>query len=159
MHVEVTRALAPLRGLPLRALGRAGDLLWLAFGEMRESLSPLGKLRTIGEWALHLECPWRVCQGGHLIVASGDMYYGPSDEALDDWDAPGQSRCDAATALLCDGFSTSPPSVTAIEVDEVGGFTLVLTNDYRVDVFPARSNANSEHWRLFQPGVGQASIL
>jgi hypothetical protein len=150
---ELSNALQPLVGLPLRCLGRAANLLWVHFGELRESLSPRGQLRTVGEWALHIQCPWRIRQGTNVVVASGEFCYGSAGEALDDWDKPGKSKFDVTAATLENEFSAFPPSVTSIYIDEVGGFTIELTNDYRLDIFPDRSTSNTEHWRLFQPGI------
>jgi hypothetical protein len=126
---------------------------------MRESLSPLGQLRTVGEWALHIQCPWRIRQRGRLVVASGDIYYSPSGEPLDDWDKPRNSKFDVTAAKLCDEFSVAPPFVVAIGVDDVGGFSIEIANDYRFDVFPNCSIANDEHWRLFQPGVDDSHFV
>jgi hypothetical protein len=134
-------------------------LLWIQFGELRESLSPRGQLRTVGEWALHIQCPWRIRQRTNLVVASGDFYYSSAGEPLDDWDSPGNSKFDVTAATLEGELSASPPSVTSIRIDEVGGFTIELTNDYRLDVFPDRSILNTEHWRLFQPGIDQSHFV
>jgi hypothetical protein len=47
----------------------------------------------------------------------------------------------------------------SISVDDVGGFSAILTHDYRLDVFPENSKAVCEHWRLFQPGVEDSHFV
>jgi hypothetical protein len=67
-------SLAPLRGLPLRAAGAAADLLWLQFGAAHTVVAQFGprrgQPRPVGEYALHLQCPW------HLASHAGDRGVG-----------------------------------------------------------------------------------
>ncbi len=134
-------------------------MLWLEFGELRDSLSPLGRMRTTGEWALHVQCAWRICQSGSIVVGNRDFYYSTTGDPLDDWDAPGKSSFDTTAIALREAFSASPPYVTSISVDDVGGFSAILTRDYRLDVFPDKSKAGCEFWRLFQPGVEHSHFV
>jgi hypothetical protein len=67
-----------LRGLPLWSAGRAADMLWLSFGARRPAPTDRRPDREVGEWAVHLECPWRISapdgvklpatKGGHAWV-------------------------------------------------------------------------------------------
>jgi hypothetical protein len=156
----IQQALAPIVGLPLRCIGRAANLLWLHFGEMRSAGTRGGGTKTVGEWAIHVQCPWRICRHGHIVVACQDYYCSPGGEALDDdWDSPGKSRFDSLATILCTEFETRPPVVSSVNVDEVGGFSLNFNAGYRLDVFPADSNDSSEDWRVFQPGSGNKHFV
>ncbi len=146
----IEQALTPLVGLPLRTIGRAADLLWLHFGEMHEVAARGGGVRTVGEWAIHVQCAWRLCQQGRIRVACQDYYCSPEGEVLKDWDVIGKSLFDQQASSLRERFKMSPPKVTSYTVDDVGGFSMALSDDYRLDVFPDGSN-HSEHWRLFTP--------
>ena len=151
----VQQALTPLVGLPLRSLGRTANLLWLHFGEMHEVAVPGGGTKTVGDWAIHVQCAWRLCRHGHIEVAYRDYYYSPVGDALDDWETPGKNRFDQQAASLVAGFETSAPQVLSFTTDDVSGFSLALSGDYRLDVFPDDSSSDdySEHWlwRLFAP--------
>jgi hypothetical protein len=149
----IQQALTPLTGLPLRSIGRAANLLWLHFGKMRKVATHGGATKTVGDWAIHVQCAWRLCRQGRIEVAYRDYYYSPNGDALDDWDTPGQSRFDQQAASLVAGFETRPPEVLSFTTDDVGGFSLVLSDGYRLDVFPDDSSRDdySEHWRLFVP--------
>lgn len=61
---SIEAALAPLVGLPLWASGRAGDLQWFQFGAkhavVAQSGSAKGTERTVGDYALHVQCAWRI---------------------------------------------------------------------------------------------------
>ena len=149
----IQQALTPLVGRPLRSIGRAANLLWLHFGEMREVPARGGGTKSVGEWAIHVQCAWRLCRDGRIVVAYRDYYYSPEGDALDDWDAPGRSRFDQTAAALNADFDANSPSVLSVTTDDVGGFSLALSHDYRLDVFPDDSSHDnySEHWRLFEP--------
>jgi hypothetical protein len=148
----IQQALTPVVGLPLRCIGRAANLLWLHFGEMRTVPARGGGTKTFGQWAIHVQCPWRICQLGRIVVAYHDYYYSPEGDALDDWDSPGKSRFDSLAAGLCAEFEARPPVVASVAPDDVGGFSLLFVADYRLDVFPDDSDDSSERWRVFQPG-------
>jgi hypothetical protein len=134
-------------------------MLWASFGELRDSLSPLGRMRTTGEWALHVQCAWRLCRHGHIVLAYRDFYYNSDGDALDDWDDPGKSHFDVTTTSLQKLFAQHPPCVTSIAVDELGSITLSFTDDYKLDVFPDDSRLDCEHWRLFKPGVEDSHFV
>jgi hypothetical protein len=152
----IQQALTPLVGLPLRSVGRTAILLWLDFGEMHEVAGHAGGTKTVGDWAIQVQCSWRLCRRGRIEVAYRDYYFSPEGDALDDWVTPGKSRFDHIAQVLSSKFETSPPVVRSFTTDDVGGFSLALSGDYRLDVFPDDSNSDdySEHWhwRLFAPG-------
>jgi hypothetical protein len=149
---EIQQILAHLVGLPLRCIGRAADLLWVHFGEMKEVPARRGDTRSLGDWALHIQCPWRITKPPAILVANGDCYYKADIDEPYDWDAGGESRFDSHAAPLNREFESLPPRVEAVVVDTVGGFSLRLSNGYCLDVFPSNSTGcKSEHWRFFQP--------
>jgi hypothetical protein len=151
-NTNIRKALAPVVGLPLWCIGRAANLLWLHFGELRTVPAHGGGTKSVGQWAIHVQCPWRICRHGRIVVAQQDFYYSPEGDALDDWDFPGKNRFDSVAATLCAEFKSSLPLVASVAPDDIGGFSLHAANDYRLDVFPANSDVACEHWRIFQPG-------
>lgn len=161
MHLAtIQKTLAPLAGLPLRCIGRAADLLWVHFGEMREVPDRKGGTRTVGEWALHVQCPWRLIRAPRILVARRDCFYEADSDAHYDRDGGGESRFDRLAKPLNLQFENSPPRVELIMVDSVGGFTLHLAGCYDFEVFPDESTGSDcEHWRLFQPGSEQEHFV
>ena len=149
----IQKTLTPLVGLPLRCIGRAADLLWVQFGEMRELPDRRGGTRSVGEWALHVQCPWRITRPPAILVARGDCFYEADSDEPYDWDAARESRFDRCAAPLNREFESSPPAVEAVVADVVGGFSLRLTGGFIFEAFPDHSTgSDSEHWRFFQPG-------
>ena len=106
----------------------------------------------MGDWALHVQCPWRITRPPTILVGRGDCYYEATSNEPYDWQKAGESRFDRYAMSLNKEFELSPPLVEAVEVDAVGGFSLRFS-DYVFEVFPDESSdGGSEHWRLFQPG-------
>jgi hypothetical protein len=155
----IHQALTPLVGLPFRCIGRATNLLWLHFGELHEVSERRGGTKIVGDWAVHIQCPWRICRHGRILTGYNDYYYAPDGEPVEDWDVVGKTRFDLAASTLCDEFAKIPPVVTSVQVDDVGGFFVHFGGDYRLDVFPDESDETSEHWRIFQPSVGSKHFV
>ncbi len=104
MHDAAQNALAPLVGLPLRCIGRAVVLLWAHFGELREIPTRKAGTRTVGEWALHVQCPWRISQPPSILVASGDYLYAADGNEPYDPRSGRESRFDRRAAPLNTDF-------------------------------------------------------
>jgi len=151
----IESALAPLVGLPLWASGRAADLQWFQLGAQRPVTAQYGPAkrteRMVGDYALHIQCAWRISGPTGIVVASRDRYVpaGDPDEEPADWrwDRPGANRCDERIKAWCLG---GPYLVEAVAADPTGGVRLALSHGYALEVFPDDSQ-DREHWRLLQP--------
>ena len=98
LQEQIETVLRVVIGLPLTAAGRVADLEWFQFGRLREVPAHGGKTKSIGDYALHVQCAWRIRSATQIIVASQDRYC-PADEAQVpgtqfDWDIAGGNRCD-----------------------------------------------------------------
>jgi len=138
-------------------MGRAADLEWLQFGERRTVFDRHGKPREVGAYALHLQCAWRITGPSGIVVGSRDLFYAPGGDPYNeppdfDWAQPGANRRDHRTAGLIAEMAVSPLRVESVHGDAVGGFRLVLSDGYTLEVFPDDS-LPAEHWRLFQPST------
>jgi hypothetical protein len=134
LAASIETALAPLIGLPLWAAGQAADMLWLQFGAKVRAPSRRDPNRETGEYALHVQCPWRI-SGAAGVVA------GSSDELV----------VDRRLATWLDAHRTDPLRVTSLQADRCGGFIAALTHEFALEVFPEDSSGE-EQWRLLQPG-------
>lgn len=154
-------ALQPLIGLPMWAGGRTVNLVWLQFGSKRIVEDRTGE-KEVGEFALHLQCFWRIYDKKTILVASGDRFYpkgDPDDEAEDfDWTLPGANRCDEKLDLLFHSSKLPYLVVRSIRTDRHGGFSLGFHSSIRLDVFPDDTVSN-EKWRLFRPYSGEAHFV
>jgi hypothetical protein len=155
---EIENMLDKLIGYPINEIGRAADLLWIHFGKME--LMPVRVLKKkqvvskkVGDWAIHIQCPWRLIHRGTIILSWRDMHYNPDGKTSYDWNKGGENRFDFLVQKINDEIGLEKMKVTSIIVGEVGSFSLLIGNEYTVDVFPDEINTDeySEYWRLFQP--------
>ncbi|MDB4777902.1 hypothetical protein OAG68_00435 [bacterium] len=157
--MQYQTALRNLTGRPLQKIGRAADLLWLQFGELHEVSSNRG-MRTVGDWAVHVQTSWRFVQDAKIIVAVGDLYMLP-DGSNYDWDAGGISSFDSLAKEMNRLFAAGTTEVLNVVSDDVGGFSIKFSGDIRFDLFTNTSDSiiDIEHWRIFQPTTDDAHLV
>jgi hypothetical protein len=152
MKQQVQNALNVLIGQPQWSSGRAADLEWFSFGQRRTVKGPRGT-KEVGEYALHIQCAWRITHGDQVVVGSHDLYY-PSEERDTpvnefDWDVQGANLRDRRIAELFQN-ETRQFLVREVEVGKSGTFSIIFDDEYVMDVFPDNSR-NGEHWRMLKP--------
>lgn len=154
---EVKFSLQKLIGLKLSRTALAADMRTLQFGntEARKSGG------VVGEYALHVQCPWRLESDAGIITGSDDLYV-PSEQSDQpeesfDWKRGGSLQ-EIALRELLKGYDegtrqivnlTNLLLVENIHSDSGGGFYLALSGGYRFLVFP--NGTRREAWRLFRP--------
>jgi hypothetical protein len=148
--------LRPLIGLRLSIARRAADMRTFQFGEIRAV--PGG---SVGDYALHVQCPWRLEGAGGIVTGRSDLWEPADGSESEGWDYDrGESVQDRRLADLLSGRDadsrtavnrTDHLAVEAVQTDDCGGVTLMLSGGYRLALFPAGSRG--EDWRLFRPGT------
>ena len=137
--------LQPLVGLRLSASYRAADMPMLHFGTMRKVDGG-----TVGDFALHVQCPWRI-EAGDRIVTGRDDLFEPA-EVTDDfdwsaWDWDGNETLQDKS--MSEFIATVSPVVEGVTTDAHGGATLRMSGGYSLVLFP--TGTQSEDWRIFRP--------
>jgi hypothetical protein len=131
----IERALRPLLELPLWAVGRAGSLEWFQFGAPRTVPTFRGGSKEVGEYALHLDCPWRLVGPTGLVVATD------------------QSEPELLAQV------GSPPMVCAtVSGSDDGGVRLQFAGGWLLVVDPGDPD-HLEYWRLFLPGTDEPHVV
>ncbi|MDC7722602.1 hypothetical protein [Priestia megaterium] len=151
---EATKSkLDKLVGLNLRYAGRASNLFWLGFGE-KILVTRREKKEEVAEYALHIQCSWRIAKGYKIVVGSRD-FYSPrtgleNENEHFEWDIQGNNRFDERIESLIKDINEQM-IVERVESDEVGGLKIFLSQGYLLEVFPDTSEDDeySEFWRLF----------
>jgi hypothetical protein len=153
---QVKHAIQPLLGLKISRMSRAADMRTIQFGAVREY-----KGGCVGEYALHIQCPWRIENDTGISTGSGDLYqpFDQSNELNNDFDwEHGDNLQDHLLRQLLNGYdertrqivnSTTLLVVSAVEADLAGGFWLKLSGGYRLVVLP--TGTRDQTWRLFRP--------
>lgn len=158
-------ALAPLLGLPLWAAGRAATMLWLQFGARVSAPTKRDPTRITGEFALHLQCPWRISGRDGIVTGSGDMFVCADPNAPESSFDPGRPGNAVADMRLRDwigSHANCPLVVVGIDIDRCGGLRLQLTELFSFEAFPCSIGLNedaSEHWRFLRPGDDSPHVV
>jgi hypothetical protein len=158
---RIVSELSRLVGKPLWSAGRAADLQWFQFGVKKDVSDMKGRKKEVGEYAIHIQCAWRISSPSGIVVASSDRYLPKDDSQRNDedfhWDTQGANLCDARTASLVDQHF--PLVVKQAMADESGGFQLLFESDFRLEAFPDSSRSDLELWRLFNPYSEEAHFV
>jgi hypothetical protein len=162
-NARIKKATAVLVGKALWNSTRAADLASFDFGERRSVPSRGGATKIVGEYALHVQCAWRITCKDQVVVGSRDLYY-PADygdqnreiPADFDWDRDPNHR-DKSLRLLFENGSKQF-AVEAVDVGAAASLRIVLKHGFCLEVFPDNS-LNDERWRLFRPGVDEPHFV
>jgi len=153
---KIEEILLPLVTLPLWSIGRAGSLEWFAFGWERNNI-PLkdGTVKIVSDYALHVQCAWRIRNQNTLIMASNDRFYPSGDDPYKDlsefdWDQQGANQLDQRVSKFLEEQGNLPLIVDSVNVEECGDITISLNKIYLLEMFINNSITN-EHWRFFRP--------
>jgi hypothetical protein len=162
MPTAYSAGLRKLVGLKITMASHAASLRGFIFAP------PTGTQET-EQWALHIQCPWRIEAGSAILTGSSDWDQPAelSTEAEDDWDpAEGGSLQEARLRELFKDhdlskrtISNKSPSLVCTEFEvEANGDTMIrLTGDYILRLFPAASRG--EHWRVFKKGDTNTHVI
>jgi hypothetical protein len=146
--------LEQLVGLVLSIARRAADMRVLHFGAVQQVEGG-----TVGQYALHIQCPWRLDGPVGVITGSEDLWERASGDTPFDWnyeDSPNLQ--DSRLAEVLRGYDTDTQShintsglleVTHIEASVAGDATIYLSGGYRLVLFPC--GTRREAWRIFSP--------
>jgi hypothetical protein len=154
---RITASLQPLIGLQLATSYRTGSMRIFPFGRLRLATSSRfssgdsGKLRLIGDLALHVQCPWRLETERGIVTGFTDLWRPIKEEEGFsyeewDWDTDGNLQDAHMEKYFCDHTDVR---VMSVELQTNGSFTLHLSSNTRLLFFAA--GATSEDWRLFKP--------
>ncbi|HYO49167.1 MAG TPA: hypothetical protein VEW94_04895, partial [Chloroflexia bacterium] len=81
-ETEIQAALEVLVGLKLSIARRAGSMANFQFGDIVEVEGG-----TLGEYALHVQCPWRIDGPDGIITGQYDLWRSESGAIMpDDWE-------------------------------------------------------------------------
>ena len=158
--MAIIAALHPLIGRKLSITFNAGNMKGIHFGELRRL--PDGRL--VGEYALHIQCPWRLEHDGRVITGSLDYYVRADNNSDENWEpgtVSGHLQDQILSELLGGDDETSRSNAnqtqhfiaTEITSDSFGGCQIELSGNYRLALFPCASR--NEAWRLLEPGVNK----
>ena len=157
---SIVTHLQPLVGLKLTIARRSADMRIFHFGPIRKISGG-----TIGDYALHVQCPWRIEGPQGIVTGRSDLWEPPVIIPGVQWDPiEHYDRGNLQDVLIrkwlggYDPETHSPINQTdqffveGVQADNCGGAVITLSGGYRLVLFPTGA-AQSEDWRLFRPTV------
>lgn len=159
--ILVMEELKKLIGLPFRKAGRACDLTWFGFGELiKKEDKRHGGALEVTEYALHVQCAWRLTDFEKILVASTDMYMPNSEIKYNhdfDWDVQGANRVDEQLEALFSRLRTEL-TVNNVTVNKFGDIKIFLSENILLEAF-LDSSTEDEAWRFFRSGVDAEHLV
>ncbi len=147
MKEKIQKTLDKLVGLELTRSTRAANMECLKFGQEVVADKVDGHV-NIGQFGIHLQCPWRITTGQKILIGSNDVYEQADQNAQYDpdfvWDRPNVNLRDKK---MSDIIQSKKLTVRKVIADDVGGFEIVFSDDIKLTTFPSVSLAD-EYWRL-----------
>ncbi|GKI16233.1 hypothetical protein CE91St44_27180 [Oscillospiraceae bacterium] len=151
---------------PLLKIGRASDLFWMLFGNSILDSFQENKTTEKFEYALHLQCPWRIRSKGdsQIQLASDDIYQPTSLIKWSpefDWDVQGNNLFDEKAQKL---FSDNNlVFVKRVSISKNNDLQLEFSNHLILECF-VNTSTFEECWRFFRQNgdrhlVAKGSIL
>ena len=142
-----------LCGLELSRSTRAANVQCFHFGALQTKNNSKA---MVGEYSLHIQCPWRITDSEEILVGSEDLYEPPSDHAdynSDfDWDKPMANLRDVKLQRLVD---SNQLIVKTVVTYKYGGLDIKFNEGITFSLFPAISGKDEflEYWRLIDNRV------
>jgi hypothetical protein len=158
--ILVMEELKKIIGLPLKKAGRACDLTWFGFGELIKKNDKRHGASEVAEYALHVQCAWRLTDFEKILVASTDMYIPNSKIKYNhdfDWDVQGANRVDEQLEALFSRLKTEL-TVKNVTVNKFGDIKIFLSDNILLEAF-LDSSTDDEAWRFFRRGVDTEHLV
>jgi hypothetical protein len=145
------RALEQLLNIRVSGVGAVGSLVMIQFGELRQVSDNKGGTKSIGEFAIHLSCAWRITRNDSIIAGFGDWEFRESEHRQTKVEPRFKSLVHQRLTSLDQDCSSHKHFVQSIEIGVAGAFALQCSDFLRVEVAPMTSYDDVEYWRLLQP--------
>lgn len=140
MKVEFNSIKERLLNSRLSEIGRAADLVCFRFAD-----DSLVAVENEWEYALHIQCPWRIVRRSSIITGIRDIYEPLPDVNYDEWDIPGNNNFDRTLDLQLE--HELPLQVLQVGMDKLGGLRIILEEEYVMEIFVV-TDLDVESWRF-----------
>lgn len=146
-----------LIGLPLSCISRCVNMVCIFFGQDIIKEFPNGKIKVFSEYAIHIQCGFRMMLDEKILLASMDIYE-PVYEVSEnfDWDVKGNNMFDKKTESVLKIVKNS--KVKEVRLNPIGDLTLVLDNNIIIEVIVI-SSLNEENWRFLSSSTSKPHLV
>ena len=153
--------LSNIIGYKFAELGRAGGMIWLAFGDEKEIMIPSSnhhKKHVVNELAIHIECTFRIKEANKLLLGNYDMFE-PISKYSDDfiWDVQGANQFDKKATTINQYLCDNTVIVNDYKIN--GGDLYIYLSDGKLIEILINTSLELECWRFFKPGTNYSHII
>lgn len=153
---ETSKYMAPLIGKRIVKIGRAADMLWMHFGVLKSYIDYKGREIEKGQFAIHVQCPWRILYESDVILGKADMELYGEIEAASAHAVTGLSQFDELKDNVLEEYLSAP--VELISISQTGTLVIQLTNGCTFETFPD-SVCHQEFWRFINSEDGRHTVV
>ena len=131
---------------------RSLDLVCIGFGDLTLEYDRHNNKCFVGEYALHIQCPFRVIKNDEIVLNSNDIYLSPEQDGIANLDDQNSCLFDFnAKALELDN-----EVVTGVCLNDNNDL-FVFTQNYLIQVFVISNEC--EAWRFFEIKSDEPHII
>lgn len=114
---------------------------------------------SIGNFALHVQCPWRIEGREGIVTGRLDLWQPLEDDAPFDENWDYDESPNLQDTLVKRWLAQNGPSliVESVDADDFGDAAIRFGQDFVLRWFPA--GTRGEDWRLFQPKTGAPHLV
>lgn len=165
--------LSVLNDQKLKSISRVGTMVSLGFGDLvknkvvqkTEEGNFITKEVFVPQYALHIDCSFRIKCGNSIMMSQRDMFC-PNSEMIKsanfnedefEWDIIGNNSFDekAQKHFVDTGLDFT---IKKININSCGDLKILLSNDFSIEVF-VDSSEKEECWRFFEVGNADGTHL
>ncbi len=149
-----------LIGKKIYRVGRAAAMCWIHIGKPIKMMTR-GEMRVVGEYALHIDCPWRLLtkDSSEIVLGSADIFCPSSSNEQDQnfvWDVQGNNLFDEKAERIFSKLSEI--IIQSAEMSPINDLTLTLSNGLLLQCYVNQSS-DEECWRLFKPNQNAGDLI
>ena len=124
------KVLNTLKNTKLKDIGRCANMLWLIFEKNGD------------QYAVHVQCSWRIADVLSILLADGDIYYSISEDV--EWNVQGNSIFDIISAKI----KNQDLYVAECSLKGISDLCICFQNGWSFYAF-YNNSIEEEQWRIF----------
>lgn len=136
-------------------VGRCSDMIWFSFGKDITIINHRNQVVKKTEYALHVQCSWRISKENTIILGNNDVYTLVDDLTEDDWDIIGNNIFDIRINETI--IPLLPLNVLRVECSKVGDVKITLESGIVISIF-VNSSEETEEWRFINNISGEHMV-
>ena len=139
-------------GLAFRRIRRMAATGSIGIGDMKSKIDKKGESVSVPQYALHIQCAYRIVDRNKVVVSNLDMFgVNSSTEWTEnfDWDVDGVNLYDEKTSAINKDISEAEVLIENVKASPYGDVDIFLSNGWIIQIF-VNYSSQYEAWGLFE---------